>query len=92
MKRFVLFVVALVFVFCATVMAADKAAALVKEEPIKVEAVKTTPEKVAPAKTKGAAEVKAMSKSDKKSEKALKKGGKDVRELDTKSQTNGAKH
>lgn len=91
MKRLAVFVVVLVFAFCTTVLAVEKAAAPVKEEPVKMEPAKQTPEKIAPTKTKGSAAVKSMDKAD-KSTKALKKGGKDMKELDTKSQTNGAKH
>jgi len=41
MKRLVLFVVALVFAFCTTVMAADETAApVVKDEAVKAEKVK----------------------------------------------------
>jgi len=63
MKRLVLFVVALVFAFCTTVMAADKAVTA----PVKEEAVKT---EKAPVKK---AEKKAVKKAVKKAKKADKK-------------------
>ena len=70
MKRLVLFVVALVFAFCTTVMAADKPAAVGTAAPAKVEAA----EKKADAK-KAAAEKKAAAKkaaAEKKAEEPAK--------------------
>jgi hypothetical protein len=64
MKRLVLFVVALVFAFCTTVMAADKAVTA----PVKEEAVKTekAPVKKAEKKAVKKAAVKKVKKADKK--------------------------
>ncbi|MEQ8163346.1 MAG: hypothetical protein ABRQ34_07475 [Smithellaceae bacterium] len=64
MKRLVLLVVALVFAMGTTVMAAEKAAAPVKEEAVKVEKA----EEKAPAK-KAAKKVKKAKKAEKKVEK-----------------------
>ena len=64
MKRLVLFVVALVFAFCTTVMAADKPAPAA--EPVKME-------KAAPAKDK-----KQMKKAKKAAEKKAEEPAKDA--------------
>ena len=64
MKRLVLFVVALVFAFCTTVMAA---------EPMAAPAAAPTTEKAAPAKVekvKKAKKVKKVKKEEKKAEEA----------------------
>jgi len=60
MKRLVLFVVALVFAFCTTVMAADKAVTA----PVKEEAVKT--EKAPVKKAEKKKTVKKAKKAEKK--------------------------
>ena len=64
MKRLVLIVVALVFAFCTTVMAADKAVAPVAKD----EAVKT--DKAVDAK-KDVKKVKKVKKADKKDDKKV---------------------
>ena len=71
MKRLVLFVVALVFAFCTTVMAVDKPAA----PPVKDEAVKAEKADVAKGEVK-----KAEKKAKKKLKKAAKKAAKKVKE------------
>jgi hypothetical protein len=62
MKRLVLLVVALVFAFCTTVMAADKPATA----PVKEEAVKTEKAPVAKKEVKKVKKVKKAKKADKK--------------------------
>jgi hypothetical protein len=68
MKRLVLLVVALVFAMGTTVMAAEKAAAPAKEEPVKVE--KAAEKKAAPAKKAKKAAKKTEKKVEKKAEEA----------------------
>jgi hypothetical protein len=79
MKRLVLFVVALVFAFCTTVMAADKPAVAPTQE--QAVAAEKADVKVDEAKVKAdAKKAKAAKKAKKKVKKAAKKAEKKVEE------------